>query len=254
MPLSNNNGRSNQQTNSQQTVKGKIVYSNRLPHETNPEGWLKVKLEPSGFAFLHENTKLIVLSEKNDRVYYRVESDKVELMGKIVSIAKNNAIICTHKTGPTQKSVVLKVKYDGAPVNTYSKFKGWLVQQFANLNVNGTVIKVTLNSIWSGKYSPIVPGRHKIMAPDHSHNTNAATIGYRMAFPAGTIVCNDIWFPIELEGGSGNSSRYIHLGNLSEGCVTIYEVEKWNVVYNYLINHRTPGTKGLYIGDLIVEK
>ncbi|ECF3155665.1 hypothetical protein ACVUCS_004507 [Salmonella enterica subsp. enterica] len=256
MPLSNNNGRSNQQVNSQQVVKGEVVYSNRLPNENDPEGWLKVKLESGGYSFLHENVKLIVLGEKNERIYYSVDSDKLELIGKTISLAKKNAIVCTHKKGPIQESAVLKVKYDGSPVEAVSRFKGKLVQQFAELSVNGSIIQVTLNSLWppNFSFSPIDVGKHKIMAPDNSHNVNAPTDWYRKAFPPGTIVCNDIWFPIELEGTSGNSSRYIHIGNLSEGCVTVYDVEKWNIVYDYLISHRTPGTKGMYIGELVVEK
>lgn len=256
MPLENNNGNTNQQENSQHVVKGKVVYSNRLPNETDPEGWLKVKLESGGYDFLHENTKLTILGEKNERAYYRVESDKQHLIGRIVSLSTKNATLCTHKKGPIQESAILKVKYESAPVMAYSKFKGDLLQQFAKLNVNGKIIKVTLNSLWSPQYpySPIAIGKHKIMAPDSSHSVNARTDGYRKAFSPGVIVCNDIWFPIELEGTKGNSSRYIHIGNLSEGCVTIYDVEKWNVVYDYLISHRMPNTKGLYIGELVVEK
>lgn len=242
MALSNNNGRTNPQANSQQIVKGVVVYSNRLPNETEPEGWLKVKVEPNGYAFLHENTKLTVLKEENGRVYYRVESDKLEVMGKTISLAKNNAIVCTHKKGPIQESATLTLKYDGKPVKAVSRFKGELLQQFATLTVDGTAIKVTLNSLWPPEFnfSPIVSGKHKIMAPDHSHNIAGPTDWYRKAFPPGVIVCNDIWFPIELAGTRGNSSRYIHLGNLSEGCVTVYDVQKWNIVYDYLISHRTP--------------
>jgi hypothetical protein len=256
MSLTNNAGTSNQITGSIQIVTGEVVYSNRLPNEKDPEGWLKVKLESGGYSFLHENTKLIILGEKKERVYYRVESDKLELIGKTISLAKENAVICTHKKGPIQKGVILKLKYDGTPVKTVSRFKGELLQQFANLDANGSVIRVTLNSLWppNYSYSPISPGIHKIMAPDNSHSKNAPTDWYRTAYPPGVIVCNDIWFPIELEGTIGNSSRYIHIGNLSEGCVTVYDVEKWNIVYDYLISHRTENTKGLYIGELVVEK
>ena len=51
-----------------------------------------------------------------------------------------------------------------------------------------------------------------------------------------------------------NSSRYIHVGQLSEGCVTVYELEKWTALYEYLISHRVAGSLGRRIGRLIVQK
>lgn len=103
-------------------------------------------------------------------------------------------------------------------------------------------------------YTPIPPGTHKIRSPDYSHKVEGDTEGYRDAFPPGVITRNDIWFPIELEGTDVNSSRYVHLGSVSHGCVTVYEVEKWNIVYDYLISHRMPGTEGKYVGQLTVGK
>jgi hypothetical protein len=83
--------------------------------------------------------------------------------------------------------------------------------------------------------------------------TNISTAGYKAAHP-GRVRCNDVWFPIEVEGTTGNSSRYIHIGHLSEGCVTFYELLKWNDIYDYLIDKRMKEGKGKYIGKLIVEK
>lgn len=255
MPLNNNTGVSNQTTGSLQIVKGKVVYSNIRPQDK--DGWLLVALENGSIDNIHENVKLLTLGEKNERVYYRVMSDRKDLIGKIISLKKENAILCTHQKGPKQESAIIKVRYSGGRTDEYSIFKrGTLSQQFATMEVNNKNIKVTLNSAWppNHPYSPIIPGTHNIMAPDYSHKIEGDTTGYRNAFPEGTIRCNDIWFPIELEGTRGNSSRYIHLGNVSHGCVTVYDVEKWNILYNYLISHRTPGTDGAYVGKLIVEK
>ncbi|HCM1951076.1 TPA: hypothetical protein N3A08_000028 [Salmonella enterica subsp. salamae serovar 9,46:z4,z24:z39:z42] len=255
MPVTNNRGSSNQSSGSIQVVKGEVVYSNIRPQDK--DGWLLVALEGGGTNNIHENVKLLTLGEKNGRVYYKILSDRRDLIGKTVSLKKENAVLCTHKAGPVQKSAILKVTYSGGRVDEYSRFKrGMLSQQFAIMNVNGANIKVTLNSAWppSFSYSPIIPGTHKIMAQDYSHKVEGDTTGYRDAFPLGTIRCNDIWFPIELEGTKGNSSRYVHLGNVSHGCVTVYDVEKWNIVYNYLISHRTPGTDGTYVGKLVVVR
>ncbi|TDN54041.1 hypothetical protein EC843_10182 [Buttiauxella sp. JUb87] len=250
MPLTNNRGTSNSRPSSLHVVTGKIMYSRKATEE----GWLKVKLDNGNFDFLHENVKLIVKGEKNGRLYLLVASDKSNLIGQTISLQQENALKYLSSKGPMQKSASIKVEYVGKPVKTTSRFKGDLIQQFANLYVNGSIIKVTLNSLWPPKYSysPIPAGVHKLMSPDNSHAKNAPTDWYRKAFSPGVITCNDIWFPIELNGEGGNSSRYIHLGNLSEGCVTVYDVEKWNVVYDYLINHRIPGTKGMYVGEITV--
>ena len=73
-----------------------------------------------------------------------------------------------------------------------------------------------------------------------------------MATPG--MVGNDIWFPIGLNGSTVNSSRYIHVGHLSEGCVTTHELKKWTALYNYLISHRVPNSMGKYVGQLKVQK
>lgn len=86
------------------------------------------------------------------------------------------------------------------------------------------------------------------MAPDRSH-ANISTEDYVKA--AGAI-CTDIWFPIRLAGESAASSRYIHIGHISHGCVTVYELTKWNAIYNYLITHRMTGQGEKLIGQLIV--
>ncbi|QLL10549.1 hypothetical protein [Pseudomonas chlororaphis] len=52
----------------------------------------------------------------------------------------------------------------------------------------------------------------------------------------------------------GNSGRYVHIGHLSEGCVTFYELLKWNDIYDYLIDKRMKEGKGKYVGTLVVEK
>jgi hypothetical protein len=59
---------------------------------------------------------------------------------------------------------------------------------------------------------------------------------------------DQIWFPIEY----GNNSRFIHLGNISEGCVTVISLDKWNAVYQAIISHRVPGTN--YVGKIIISK
>ncbi|MEJ7804691.1 MAG: hypothetical protein WKG03_02055 [Telluria sp.] len=59
-----------------------------------------------------------------------------------------------------------------------------------------------------------------------------------------------VWFAIEY--AKTFNSNFVHVGNLSEGCVTMYELEKWNALYAYLISNRLD-TEGKYVGSITIE-
>ena len=170
--------------------------------------------------------------------------------GEEASLASANAAAYLDVTGPAGAAAIT-VTYVGEPVKAVSAFKGELLQQWADVSFNGQTARVTLNSIWGTSYSPIAPGTHAILAPDYSH-AKISTAGYAAAAPG--VVGNDVWFPIGLNGSSQNSGRYIHIGNLSEGCVTVYELAKWTALYSYLISHRVAGSLGQRIGSMVVRK
>ena len=90
------------------------------------------------------------------------------------------------------------------------------------------------------------------MSPDSSH-AQISTRGYRNSYP-GKIKANNVWFPIELAGHVGNSSRYVHIGHLSEGCVTVHDLLGWNSVYDFLISHRISNTNGKYVAFIEVRR
>jgi hypothetical protein len=90
-----------------------------------------------------------------------------------------------------------------------------------------------------------------MLAPDYSHKA-ISTAGYASATPG--MIGNDVWFPIGLFGSSSNSSRYIHVGHLSEGCVTVHQLEKWAALYEFLISHRVGNSAGKRIGSLVVRR
>lgn len=140
--------------------------------------------------------------------------------------------------------------YRGKPVIATSPFKGPLTQQFAELAFDGKTATVTLNRLWDGQYTPISKGTHSILAPDYSH-ASISTAPYADATPG--MVGNDVWFPIGLNGSGTGSSRYVHVGNLSEGCVKMYQLERWTALYEYLILHRVAGSAGKRIGSLVVH-
>lgn len=64
---------------------------------------------------------------------------------------------------------------------------------------------------------------------------------------ASSLKYDQVLFPIRY----GNNSRYIHVGNLSEGCVTVLDLARWADVHEALSSHRTPDGKA--VGKLIVK-
>ena len=216
-----------------------------------PAGWLRVRLEPTGTdEFLCEFTRVIVTGEKAGRTYFNITEGN-RSVGQAASVSTANADRYLGHRRPGG-SATLTVKYIGTPVSALASVRGdTLVQQWADLTFAGTTVRVTLNSLWNQQYTPIAPGVHAILAPDRSH-ANIPTTMYVKATPG--MIGNDIWFPIGLNGTLQNSSRYIHVGQLSEGCVTVYELQKWSALYQYLISHRVAGSLGRRIGRLIVQK
>ena len=59
-----------------------------------------------------------------------------------------------------------------------------------------------------------------------------------------------VWFPIEYDGNENSS--FVHVGNVSEGCVTMYELKMWNPLYEYLISNRLD-KDGKYVGTITIE-
>ncbi len=97
-------------------------------------------------------------------------------VGEEASLASANAALYLDSTGPAGAAAI-RVTYVGEPVKALSSFQGELLQQWADLSFNGQTARVTLNSVWGGTYSPIVPGTHAILAPDYSH-AKISTAGY----------------------------------------------------------------------------
>lgn len=59
-----------------------------------------------------------------------------------------------------------------------------------------------------------------------------------------------VWFPVEY--AANYNSSFVHVGHLSEGCVTVYQIQKWNSVYLYLIKNRLDKA-GKYVGILEIQ-
>jgi hypothetical protein len=222
----------------------------RFTRRAEASGWLSVRLSRTGqLTSLCEYTRVNVIRETDGRTYFTIADGSIAV-GEEASLTTANAARYLSTVGPGD-AVVVVVTYAGAPAEEVSPFKGRLRQQWANLSFGGQTATVTLNSVWDGSFQPIPPGMHAILAPDYSHKA-ISTAGYASATPG--MIGNDVWFPIGLFGSSSNSSRYIHVGHLSEGCVTVHQLEKWAALYEFLISHRVGNSAGKRIGSLVVRR
>jgi hypothetical protein len=221
----------------------------RYTRRAEASGWLVVKLTKGGArTSLPEYTRVSNIRDVGDRTFFTIADGYISV-GEEASLARANAAQYLSKDGPGGAATVT-VQYQGAPTEEVSPFQGKRLQQWAKLTFAGQTARVTLNSIWNASYRPIAGGTHTILAPDYSH-ANISTAGYAQAAPG--MIGNNTWFPIGLNGSMVNSSRYIHVGHLSEGCVTVYQLEQWAKLYRYLISRRVPGKGGKVIGSLVVR-
>lgn len=112
------------------------------------------------------------------------------------------------------------------------------------MTVAGINASVTMNSVWGTGFYPLPPGQYTILVPDVPHDGNMTTY-YRAV--AKTLTHDQVWFPIKF----GDNSRYVHVGNVSDGCTTVLDLAKWSAIHEKLISHRT--LYGKAVGTLIVK-
>jgi hypothetical protein len=224
-------------------------------------GWLRIKLEPSGAeGYLCDFVKVSIIKE-DARTYFTILEGF--LAGKMASLSKLNAGKCLGNA----------TRGSGANVTVTMGRREWWVskprrnegknQLSAKLAFNGLNATITLDSDVDYRESnplspnynrtvhskPLPRGTYHIMVPEIPKD--ASMTGFYASGPDGypNLQHHTVWFPIEY--AATHNSSFIHVGNLSEGCVTIYELRMWNPLYSYLISNRLD-TKGKYVGRITI--
>ena len=213
-------------------------------------GWLRVKLDRaingSTNAFLCEMTKVLVTRTQAGRTYFKIEDGTYA--GKSASLNSDNADLYLTTTGPTASSngATLEVTYSGQKRAIYSTARGIDIDQKAGrLGFNGNTATISLSTVEADSLGPLPDGTYDILVPDVAHDIGY-TGQYKPAYP--DLKCHQVWFPIEYQ----TNNRYVHVGAISEGCVTVLDLGLWNDIYDYLISHRQ--TDRRYVGKLIIRK
>ncbi len=201
--------------------------------------------------------------------YNGQQGDRGSVVGAVVLLEDNEVNTYLKANAPKQEAAQVTIVY-GSQIKEKSTYSGKeMQQQFAILQTgDGTVSRLTLNSEWglvlngmrnalNGNFRytpiPITTGiGHRILVPDNCHIRTSTRV-YSDTLSTASAKGHDAWFPIVLEGSDGQqSSRYIHMGQISHGCVTVYEYGQWGAIYDYLISHRVPKRMGTTIGYLKV--
>jgi hypothetical protein len=239
-----------------------VLIKTRYTKAADTTGWLHVKLEPSGAAAYVPEFVRVEISKEADRTFFLIREGRYK--GKMASLSKANASKCLVdvKRGRGAKLVA---KMGPGYQTLYSKPRKEANKQLiSTLSFGGNSATITLDSDVdyreTNKASPYVgqilhskplpKGVYKIMSPEAAMDPSPTEF-YR-THPGGNpdLKYDTVWFPIEY--AKTYNSNFVHVGNLSEGCVTMYELEKWNALYAYLISNRLDG-EGKYVGTITIE-
>ncbi len=229
---------------SYQRVQADVIrYVNKVDTDS---GWLLAgsdDLPRSQWKSLFKYCKVMLIGSKSGRTYFKVLEG--ESKGKILYLSDANANEYLGKIAPKQQPIELIVTYGRFDPRWLSKSRNeHLQQQLANGVVGGIRFEVAMNTSWNGSFHPIPPGTYSILFPDYPHS-KGYTNQYKVEYPG--LSHHQVWFPIAY----GNNSRYVHVGNVSEGCITVLSLRSWPSIHEMLVSHRS--ADGNSVGKLIVK-
>jgi hypothetical protein len=219
---------------------GKILYVKKV----GDDGWMQARVGSNRLVPLAKYTKVTILASTDGRTSFKVMDGPA--MGQTLSMADRNVVEYLGTTGPTQSPATIVVTYGKYTEGWVSEARGGqkLDQQLATLQVSGITAQVTMNSVWDGKFFPLPAGEYSVLVPDAPHNKNMTRF-YRTAEP--TLRYDQVWFPIKV----GDNSRYVHVGNLSDGCTTVLDLSAWAKIEEALISHRS--LDGRSVAKMVVK-
>lgn len=227
------------------SLKGKAMADIRYINKVADDGWINGLEDKTGTLLpLCKYTKLEMRGSKAGRTNFLVLDGAQR--GKLLSMKDGNAATYIGTTAPSTGVASVTV--------TYGKYvEGWvskarrnqkLDQQFATLKIGRITAEVTMNTVWGTGFYPLKPGSYNILVPDAPHKGDMTTF-YRNVAPS--LVHDQVWFPIEF----GDNSRYVHVGNLSDGCTTVVSLDMWPDICEALISNRS--VNGKYVGLLTIK-
>jgi hypothetical protein len=249
----------NSRTNSTHTSVVPIPLDNGVRYiriDPPSDGWVAGLNNSGSRVPLCEYTKVKLLEKKGDRVYFRLLDGNSEEVGNELSMKEEGAIQYLRKD-TREGEIIVEVHDFNFEEKVYSVQRGvYLLQCSGEIRCDGLTIPVTLSTRFVNHaqlYHPLPVGTYSLMAPDYPH-TGEYSRFYRPDRTKGQF--DLVWFPIEY----GDNSRYLHMGHVSEGCLTVTHINKWETLYHKIIRCRSDGNTedkpggGKYVAKIIVSK
>lgn len=240
-------------------VTAKVLYTKSV----DESGWLLVRLEPSGERVAVCEFTKVAIAREDARVHFIILEGRYRR--RTASVSRDNKPKCLIDTKRGHGAqLVAKIvgrkpeisipKNDNRPYN----------QLWATLSFDGKLARITLDSDipfretnrmspFNGQIrhsAPLPKGTYKILAPEAAGKEEYTS--FYVTGPGGHrgLKYHTVWFPVEYAGNYNSS--FVHVGNISEGCVTMYQLEMWNSLYLYLISNRQDAD-GRYVGSITIE-
>jgi hypothetical protein len=216
----------------------------RYVNDIGSDGWLQARSEVTHALIpLAKYTAVRITGEQGGRTLFTVVDGPQS--GQRLSITTGNASHYLGAKAPTRTPARLEVTYGAYVPQWHSVARSQdLDQQMATLRVDGLSVQVTMNTNWGGSFYPLPPGEYDVLVPDGPHNANM-THYYRNTYK--DLKYDQVWFPIKYK----DNSRFVHIGNVSDGCVTVLDMNQWAAVHEAIISHRSPD--GSSVARLIVK-
>jgi len=211
-----------------------VLYVNKV----GSDGWLQALDAGSNQRLsLFKYAKVADVQSRAGRTYFKVMEGAAK--GRVLSLTDANAKEHLGSIAPKSTPAHITVTYGKYEENWYSQARNErLSQQTAVLDVAGIKSTVTMNTVWGTGFFPLPPGSYTVLLPDVPHDGNMTRF-YRRVEPQ--LVFDQVWFPILF----GNNSRYVHIGNVSDGCVTVMDFARWPAIHETLLSHRTADGRGV---------
>ena len=216
----------------------------RYVNEIGSDGWLQVRSEATHALIpLAKYTAVRVDDAAGDRTTFTVVDGPQA--GKRMSVTTSNAKRYLGTRPPARSLARIEVTYGAYVPKWHSVARSQdLDQQMATLKIDGMSVQVTMNTNWGGSFYPLPAGEYDVLVPDGPHNANM-THYYRNTYKA--LVYDQVWFPIKYK----DNSRFVHIGNVSDGCVTVLDMNQWAAIHEAIISHRSPD--GSSVAKLVVK-
>ena len=216
----------------------------RYVDEIGSDGWLQARSEVTHTLMpLAKYTAVRIADVHGDRTTFTVVDGPQA--GKRMSVTTSNANHYLGTRAPARSPAQIEVTYGAYVPQWHSVARSQdFDQQMATLKVDGISVHVTMNTNWGGSYYPLPPGEYDVLVPDGPHNANM-THYYRNTYK--DLIYDQVWFPIKYK----DNSRFVHVGNVSDGCVTVLDMNQWAAVHEAIISHRS--LDGSSVARLIVK-